>query len=122
MVAACTHKAVTFRFRTDVTRKPDLLAPFDRIVIASGARYRFGLGRLPFWLLALGLGRWLGLAQIFSRPAFRDWFYHKAREGTGEAFKTLARDGQKVIVIGDALKAGKSKPAIASAFEAALPS
>ena len=120
MVAACGHNGVTFRYKTDVTRSPDLLAPFDRIVIASGARYRFGMGRLPLWLLALGLGRWPGLAQIFSQPAFRDWFYHQAREGTGEALKMLARDGQKVIVIGDAAKAGKSQPAIASAFEAAL--
>ena len=120
MVAACTHKGVTFRFRTDVAQTPDLLSGFDRIVVASGARYRFGLGRLPFWLLNLGLGRLPGLAQIFSLPAFRDWFYYNAREGTGDALKTLALNGQKVVVIGDAAKAGKSRPAIASAFEAAL--
>ena len=44
MVAACVKKGVTFRYGADVLRTPDLLAPFDRIVIASGARYRFGLG------------------------------------------------------------------------------
>ena len=66
MVAACAHKGVAIQYRTDVTRSRDLLAPFDRIVIASGARYRFGMGRLPLWLLALGLGRWPGLKQIFS--------------------------------------------------------
>ena len=32
----------------------------------------------------------------------------------------LARPGQKVVVIGDAAQAGKSRPAIASAFAAAL--
>jgi hypothetical protein len=32
----------------------------------------------------------------------------------------LARPDQRVIVIGDAARAGKSKEAIASAFEAAL--
>ena len=36
------------------------LAPFDRIVIATGAAYRFGLGRLPFLLLDMGAGRWPG--------------------------------------------------------------
>jgi hypothetical protein len=32
----------------------------------------------------------------------------------------MARPGQSVTVIGDAIRAGKSKQAIASAFEAAL--
>jgi 2,4-dienoyl-CoA reductase-like NADH-dependent reductase (Old Yellow Enzyme family) len=120
LVAACAHKGVAIQYQTDVTRSPELLAPFDRIVIASGARYRFGMGRLPLWLLALGLGRLPGLKQIFSQPAFRDWFYYRARAGTGEALRALARDGQKVMVIGDALQAGKSRQAIAGAFEAAL--
>ena len=53
-------------------------------------------------------------------PAMRDWFYHRARRPTGDAIRRLARPGQKVVVIGDALVAGKSMPAIASAFEAAL--
>ena len=120
MVAACTHKGVTFRYGVDIAGKPSLLAPFDRIVIASGARYRFGLGDLPFWLLALGVGRWPGLSKIFSRPAFRDWFYYQARRGSGDELKSVVRNGQKIIVIGDAAKAGKSRQAIASAFEAAL--
>ena len=34
--------------------------------------------------------------------------------------KRLTRPGQTTIVIGDAIKAGKSKQAISSAFEAAL--
>lgn len=120
LVAACTQKGVTFRYGADVRRAPDQLAAFDRIVIASGARYRFGLGRLPMWLLDLGVGRWPGLAQVFSRPDVRDWFYHRARQATGEEIRQLARPGQKVTVIGDALQVGKSRPAIASAFEAAL--
>src|SRR5262249_55439335 len=45
MTAACVTKGVTFRYDTDVTALPGLLAPFDRIVIASGACYRFGVGR-----------------------------------------------------------------------------
>jgi hypothetical protein len=42
------------------------------------------------------------------------------RSGTADRFKGLARSGQIVTVIGDAAKPGKSKEAIASAFEAAL--
>src|ERR1700722_13034697 len=46
MVAACKMKGVAFRFATDVSADPDLLTPFDRIVVATGASYRFGLGAL----------------------------------------------------------------------------
>ena len=53
-------------------------------------------------------------------PAFRDWFYYRARRATGDRFRHSRKPGQKVTVIGDAAQAGKSKPAIASAFEAAL--
>jgi len=121
MVAACARKGVTFRFGADVRQTPGLLAPFDRIVIASGARYRYGLGPLARTLLDCGAAHWPGLRNIFSSTAFRDWFYHRARQGTGEQLRRLARPGQKVVVIGDAAQAGKSRPAIASAFEAALP-
>ena len=119
-VAACNAKGVTFKYNTDVAKSPVLLAPFDRIVIATGAAYRFGLGRLPFLLLDMGAGRWPGLAQVFSNPKFRDWFYHRARTATGDAFKALAKPNQTVMVIGDARTPGKSRPAIESAFEAAL--
>jgi 2,4-dienoyl-CoA reductase-like NADH-dependent reductase (Old Yellow Enzyme family) len=120
MVAACTHKGVTFRYGVDVARAPDELAGFDRIVIATGARYRFGLGSLPALLLDHGAGHWPGLRQLFSWPPFRDWFYHRARRAAGDDNRSLAKPSQKVIVIGDAARAGKSQPAIASAFEAAL--
>ncbi len=63
MVAACSHKGVTFRYGVDVARAPGELASFDRIVIATGARYRFGLGPLPALLLDRGAGHWPGLAQ-----------------------------------------------------------
>ena len=119
LVEVCEKKRVTFRFSTDVTRQRAQLEPFDRIVIASGARYRFGLGSL-LPLLEFGAGKWPGLRELFSRDTFRDWFYYQGRRGTGEALKRLARAGQKVQVIGDAVTAGKSKAAIASAFEAAL--
>jgi 2,4-dienoyl-CoA reductase-like NADH-dependent reductase (Old Yellow Enzyme family) len=120
MAAACAGKGVVFRFRTDVAAQPGLLAQFDRIVIATGAEYRFGLGPLARAALACGAGRWFGMSYLFSLPNVRDWFYYRARRSTGDAFRALARPGQTVVVIGDAVQAGKSKPAISSAFEAAL--
>jgi len=111
---------VTFRFGVDVRHNPDLLAAFDRIVIASGARYRFGLGPLVRFLLDAGLARRPPLRTLFSRLALRDWFYFQARRGSGEDIRLLAKPGQTVVTIGDAREPGKSKEAIASAFSAAL--
>jgi len=120
MFAACARKGVSFQFGTNVTHRPEALAPFDRIVIATGARYRYGLGPVATTMLDWGAGRWPGFARLFSIPAFRDWFYYRARRGTADRFTALAKPGQTVVAIGDAVAAGKSKPAIASAFEAAL--
>jgi 2,4-dienoyl-CoA reductase-like NADH-dependent reductase (Old Yellow Enzyme family) len=120
LVAACAGKGVAFHFGTDVAGKPDLLAPFDRVVIATGAAYRFGLGPIATAMLDRGAARWPGVSRLFSAPAFRDWFYYRGRRGTAERFKPLARPGQTVVAIGDAVLAGKSKEAIAAAFEAAL--
>jgi 2,4-dienoyl-CoA reductase-like NADH-dependent reductase (Old Yellow Enzyme family) len=122
MVLACSAKGVCIRYHTDVTQWPELLRPFDRIVIATGAAYRFGLEPAAVRLLDLGMGRWPLFRQILSMAAVRDWFYHRGRRPTGGRFQALARPGQKVIVIGDAHTAGKSRPAITSAFEAALTS
>ncbi len=120
LVAACEMKGVVFRFATDVSAAPDVLTPFDRIVIASGAAYRFGLGGFTIWALDSGLARAPGVTKLLSNATLRDWFYYRARRGTAHRFKQLARSGQIVTVIGDAVQAGKSKQAIASAFEAAL--
>jgi dimethylglycine catabolism A len=120
LAAACSRRGVAFRFATDVTVLPGLLAPFDRIVVATGAAYRFGLGALAEWALERGVARSSLLAKLFSAAAVRDWFYYRARQGTAARFEHLIRPGQIVTVIGDAAKAGKSKQAIASAFEAAL--
>ncbi len=117
---ACLAKQVRFVLGTDVTRQPDLVKDFDRIVIATGARYRFGLGPVARAMLDSGAARWPLLRRLFEQPRFRDWFYYRARCGTAAAFKRLAEPGQKVIAIGDAVEAGKSKAAISSAFEAAL--
>jgi dimethylglycine catabolism A len=120
LVAACTLKGVEFCFNTDATERPELLAPFDRLVIATGAAYRFGIGPIATKLLDWGIARLPGFAWLFSNPSFRDWFYYRGRRGTAERFRALARPGQTVIAIGDSVRAGKSKQAIAGAFEAAL--
>ena len=120
LVRACAQRGVIFRYSIDVTRSPDSLGGFDRIVIATGARYRFGIGRLVTALLERGAGRWPGFRRLFSAPWFREWFYFRARRGTADAVRPVLRPGQAVLAIGDAARPGKSKEAIASAFEAAL--
>jgi hypothetical protein len=120
LIAACMHKGVTFRFETDAAHAPTLLEPFDRIVIATGASYRFGLGPIVTALLGWGAGRWPGFSWLFSMSRFRDWLYYRLRRPTAQSFSKPAKPGQTVVVIGDAVEAGKSKQAIASAFEAAL--
>ncbi len=120
LVAACVRKGVTFRFATDIDRSPEVLAPFGRIIIATGAAYRFGLGPTAKSLLDRGVGRWPVLSRLLSSPRFRDWFYYRARRRTAHRFMHLARPGQVSLAIGDAAQPGKSKAAIASAFEAAF--
>ncbi len=120
MVGGCEARGVVFRFAIDVAKAPEQLAPFDRIVIATGAAYRFGLGALAPWALDRGAARMPGISQLFSSRPVRDWFYYRGRRGTADRYKKLAQPGQIVTVIGDAVRAGKSKQAIASAFEAAL--
>src|SRR5262245_5134949 len=120
LAAACVGNGVGFRFSTDVAAAPELLAPFDRIVVATGAVYRFGLGPIAKLMLDWGAGRWPLFSRLFASPAFRDWFYYRGRRATADHFRRLAKPGQTVIAIGDAVSAGKSKQAIASAFDAAL--
>jgi 2,4-dienoyl-CoA reductase-like NADH-dependent reductase (Old Yellow Enzyme family) len=125
LVAASRMKNVAFRFATDVFAVAGALAPFDRIVIASGASYRFGLERFVVRTLDArakkpGDRGSVLLTRLFSWSPARNWFYYRARRGTAEAFKRLARSGQKLTTIGDAVRPGKSKDAIASAFDAAL--
>ncbi len=116
----CRRDGVTFRFNTDASSVADELAAFDRLVIATGAAYRFGLGPFAQGLLDRGVGRWPIFTKILSKSNLRHWFYYDARIETGSQLSALARPGQKVAVIGDAAAAGKTKEAVASAFEAAL--
>ena len=45
--------------------RPLLLAPFDRIVIATGARYRFGLGPVARACSISAPARWPGMRTLF---------------------------------------------------------
>jgi 2,4-dienoyl-CoA reductase-like NADH-dependent reductase (Old Yellow Enzyme family) len=120
LVAACRAKGVQFRLGADATAASALLAGFDTVVIATGADYRFGLRPFADWLLDRGIARAPGVARLFRSPSVRNWFYYKARRGSAARFRHLVRPGQRIFVIGDAARAGKSKDAIASAFQAAL--
>ena len=117
---ACTSAGVTIRYGVDVSAAPKQLSDFDVIVVASGARYRYGLGPFADTLLTSGAAQWSAFKKLFDRAALRDWLYYRARRATGDAIVALAKPGQQVIVIGDAASAGKSQAAISQAFEAAL--
>lgn len=118
LVASCTRAGVAFRFSS--APESAELAAFDRVIIATGARYRYGLGVVVRWALPRGLARRGALARLAASPRWRDWFYHRARVATGVDVLAMTRPGQRVMVIGDAGRAGKSQPAILQAFEAAL--
>jgi dimethylglycine catabolism A len=120
MVRACEQAGVMFSYGVDVGTQPSVVADFDRVVIASGASYRYGLGGVVTTALDWGLVQWPGVKQLASSSKFRDWFYYRARTGTAAALMQRLGAHKNVMVIGDALKAGKSKEAIASAFEAAI--
>src|ERR1700683_3617540 len=100
MTAACKKKGVGFRFAMDVSTDPTVLTSFDRIVIATGAAYRFGLGPFATWALDSGAARWPGVARLLSNAKLRDWFYYRARRASTGRFKRLTRQGQTTIVIG----------------------
>ena len=117
---SCAEDGVEFRYGVDVLRQPAALAPFDRIVVATGAKYRYGLGALVPRLLDAGWGRSALARKLFESRAVREWFYYRARRGTAQALHLLAQPAQNVTIIGDARRAGKGKEAIADAFRAAL--
>ncbi len=117
---ACRDQGVAFRFGVDVAQDAEALAPFDRVVFATGARYRYGLGALVPALLAAGWGHSRLARRIFASQGVRDWFYARARRGRAAQGLRPARAGQKVLAIGDAAAPAKGKQAIESAFRAAL--
>jgi 2,4-dienoyl-CoA reductase-like NADH-dependent reductase (Old Yellow Enzyme family) len=116
----CRRKGVQFRFGAQATAED--LRGADLVLVATGARYRFGLGGLVPRVLHTRAARGRVAERLFASPRLRDWLYYRLRSGRGAE---LAQDlpvepGTEVLVIGDAARAGKAREAITSAFEAAL--
>jgi 2,4-dienoyl-CoA reductase-like NADH-dependent reductase (Old Yellow Enzyme family) len=117
---ACREAGVRFEFNSAIAPDDPRLKDFDLIVVATGARYRWGFGPLIAAALCSGLLRRGLLRRVASEGRVRDWFYYKARQATAAAWPSRSPGGARVIVIGDAHTPGKSQAAILSAFEAAL--
>lgn len=116
----CRHRNVTFLYDVDIERRPEILRDFDRVVIATGARYRLGMNGIITFILNRNWGKSWVARKLFAYRSLRNWFYYKARKPTGQKYRQWVGAGQTVTVIGDALRAGKSKEAIDSAYVAAF--
>jgi 2,4-dienoyl-CoA reductase-like NADH-dependent reductase (Old Yellow Enzyme family) len=116
----CTSRGVTIRTGADPIADPSLLAGFDHVVIATGARYLAGATGIVEAMLRGGWARKAPFERLARDERVRGWFYHRARRATGEAARARLKGVRSIEVIGDAASAGKSEQAIISAFEAAL--
>jgi 2,4-dienoyl-CoA reductase-like NADH-dependent reductase (Old Yellow Enzyme family) len=117
----CRRQGARFHFGADVARFEALLRDADRVVIATGARYRLGTGPVVRRVLDAGLARSPLGARLFASEHVRRWLYYRVRRGTGAAVaRRLGLPPAKVVVIGDARSAGKARQAIVAAFDAAL--
>jgi len=114
----CKDMGVEFVFGCDIEREIKRLDNFDRIVIATGARYRRALSILPA-LLRVGALRVPLFRRLATKSGVRDWLYYQARVPATTRLRAWLQ-GRDVVVIGDAATAGKSDAAIRSAFEAAF--
>ena len=119
MDRAAREAGAVIKYEFDAIRRKIELAPFDRLVIATGARYRYGLGLVVPNALHLGLGRRQPLSGLLAKPALRHWFYSGARAPSGPRFASLARSGQNMTIIGDARRPGTAGDAIKDAYQAA---
>jgi 2,4-dienoyl-CoA reductase-like NADH-dependent reductase (Old Yellow Enzyme family) len=121
LARVCRDRGATIRTGVDVLADPSLLDGFDHVVVATGARYRFRAGALIEGALRRGVLRKRPWRDLAERARLRNWFYYKARRASGEDVAARLRGRDFTIeIIGDALSAGKSEEAIASAFAAAF--
>ena len=105
MVAACELK----RRRVPLRDRRDGASPDSwRRSIASSSRpappIASASGRSSPGRSTAASARCPASQRLFSSDKLRDWFYYRARRGSGDAFTPLARPGQKVTVIGDAVQ------------------
>jgi 2,4-dienoyl-CoA reductase-like NADH-dependent reductase (Old Yellow Enzyme family) len=113
----CRDNGVVFELNSQVKDLKELSAQFDRVIVATGATYRLGLGSIPRMLKA-GLAKLPIIRTLAMRPDVRRWFYYRARYSSRPLNATKSSDN--IIIIGDAAKAGKSAAAIRDAFAAAF--
>ena len=116
----CEEKGVEIRTGCDVMIEPRLLEGFDYVVVATGARYRWGLGGVITRLLSSGRIRRDPLARLVRNDRFRNWFYYKLRYGSGRNAIERLSGRSSIEAIGDAVSAGKTEDAIGSAYAAAF--
>jgi len=117
----CRRLGVDIRYAHEVSAGSEELRAVDLVVVAVGARYRLGLGWLVPALLNTSAARGRWARKAFASPWVRHLLYYKIRTGRGHNLADrLGLQDTEVVVIGDALRAGKAREAIASAFEAAL--
>jgi len=114
----CVENGVRFVYGADITDAAQFTPDeFDRIVVATGARYRFGLGAVMPAALRRGWARLPVIRWVFGRAKVRDWLYYGGR---APVLPKLGKLRGTVHVIGDAATPGKTREAIASAFDTAL--
>lgn len=121
LARSCREQGATLRFGTDALTHADRLREADRVVVATGASYRYGVGPVIRWVLRAGLARRSFIASFAGSERVRSWLYYRARRPTGAGIALrLGLDPDKVTLIGDAAHAGKTADATRAAFEAAL--
>ena len=116
----CQKQGVHFQMGVHLQENDPRLTGFDRIVIATGANYRFGFS----WLVKILLHPWIAdlpvMHRIFASDALKNWFYYKARAPLVPNWIIEKKMAPKIEIIGDAKVAGKSDSAIQGAFFLAL--
>jgi len=79
------RRCVTLRYGSRAS--PETLVGFDRVIVATGARYRLGTGPLVRRLLDAGVGWRRRARRLFAHPAVSAFLYYRARRGTGDAVR-----------------------------------
>jgi dimethylglycine catabolism A len=121
LVRDCEQKGVRFYYGSDAVTERAQLQEADRVVVATGARYRTGLNRIVPRVLGSGLLRSRIGDRVFRAPRLREALYYRLRVANGaQVAAKCGLDPAKTVVIGDAASAGRAREAVASAFRAAL--
>lgn len=117
--AMCLERGVVFEMQKDALQNPSLLTGFDHVVVAIGARYRWGLGPIMNVALQSGFMRRGPLKRMAENKSVRNYFYTRLRAGRADNIRSIQNGSLSIEIVGDALKPGRSEEAIRSAYEAA---